>query len=805
MALILNDRVRETTNVTGTGSASLLGAVTGYQSFSVIGNGNTTYYTIADQGGPSWEVGLGTYSSGTLARTTVLASSNSGSLVNFTAGTKDVFVTQPSEKAVYADASGNVSALGTVSSGTWNASTIVTTYGGTGLSSYTAGDLPYYASGTALSKLGIGTNGYILQSNGSAPTWVAASSVVGGAGGSNTQVQYNSSGSLAGSANMTFNGTSLTLANDASISGLTVGKGGGAGATNTTFGNSALATNSGDNSCTAIGYNALNANTSGTYNTAVGFNSALSNTTGTDNSAFGRRALRLNTTGSFNTAIGDQALDGNTTASNNTAVGYQAGYSGTTGTRNTFLGSTAGYGVTGSRIVAVGDNTLATSTSGNDNVAIGDYTMRAYTGSSSTAVGAQAMANGTSNSGDNNTAIGAGSLNANASGASNTAVGASALTSNTTASNNTAVGYQAGYSGTVASYNTYLGYTAGYSNTGNYSTFLGYQAGKNSTAGYEIAIGANAMLATTTGYGNIAIGIGALETNTTGGNNIAIGYQALDQNTTASSSVAVGYQAGYSATTNGLNTFIGAAAGYNATGANNTFVGNSSGTNVTSGAKNTILGCYNGTQGGLNIQTSSNYIVLSDGDGNPQAYCNGSTAGQSIWWFGLGGTSAVDSGAIQINGSSASGWGPRIEGNANGTRYWQVGSYSNIAGGSNQYLTCINSTGGVYLNGTSATSWTAVSDERLKENLEPITDAANKVSSLRAVTGNYTFDPDKVSKAFLIAQDVQKVLPQAVTSSVQSKDDPTEYFGVAYTDVIPLLVAAITELKAEIDQLKGAK
>jgi len=108
MALILNDRVRETTAVTGTGSATLLGAVTGYQSFSTIGNGNTTYYTIADQGGPNWEVGLGTYSSGTLARTTVLSSSNSGSLVNFTAGTKDVFVTQPSEKAVYLDGSGNI-------------------------------------------------------------------------------------------------------------------------------------------------------------------------------------------------------------------------------------------------------------------------------------------------------------------------------------------------------------------------------------------------------------------------------------------------------------------------------------------------------------------------------------------------------------------------------------------------------------------------------------------------------------------------------------------------------------------------
>ena len=175
MALVLADRVQETTTTTGTGSVTLAGAVTGYQSFAVIGNGNTTFYTIADQGGANWEVGIGTYSTTgpTLARTTVLASSNSGSLVSFTAGTKTVFVTYPSEKSVNLDASGNVSALGTVASGTWNGTAITTAYGGTGLSSYTAGDLPYYASGTTLSKLGIGTNGYILTSNGSAPTWSA--------------------------------------------------------------------------------------------------------------------------------------------------------------------------------------------------------------------------------------------------------------------------------------------------------------------------------------------------------------------------------------------------------------------------------------------------------------------------------------------------------------------------------------------------------------------------------------------------------------------------------------------------------
>ena len=173
MALVLADRVQETTTTTGTGSVTLGGAVTGYQSFAVIGNTNTTFYCIADQGGANWEVGIGTYSTTgpTLARTTVLASSNSGSLVNFTAGVKTVFVTYPSEKSVNLDSSGNVSALGTIASGVWNGTAIVTTYGGTGLTSYTAGDLPYYSTGTTLSKLGIGTNGYILTSNGTAPSW----------------------------------------------------------------------------------------------------------------------------------------------------------------------------------------------------------------------------------------------------------------------------------------------------------------------------------------------------------------------------------------------------------------------------------------------------------------------------------------------------------------------------------------------------------------------------------------------------------------------------------------------------------
>ena len=119
MAFVIADRVRETTTTTGTGTVSLAGAVTGFQSFSAgIGNGNSTYYTISDNITNQWEVGIGTYTSAgsTLSRDTVLASSNSGSLVNFSTGTADVFVTYPSERAVYvnsANTSVSVPALST--------------------------------------------------------------------------------------------------------------------------------------------------------------------------------------------------------------------------------------------------------------------------------------------------------------------------------------------------------------------------------------------------------------------------------------------------------------------------------------------------------------------------------------------------------------------------------------------------------------------------------------------------------------------------------------------------------------------
>ncbi len=111
MALVINDRVKETTTTTGTGAVSLGGAVTGFETFAAgIGNSNTVYYCIAHQDQAEFEVGLGTLDgdSSDLTRTTVISSSNSDSAVDFSAGTKDVFCTIPASKLIFEDASNDV-------------------------------------------------------------------------------------------------------------------------------------------------------------------------------------------------------------------------------------------------------------------------------------------------------------------------------------------------------------------------------------------------------------------------------------------------------------------------------------------------------------------------------------------------------------------------------------------------------------------------------------------------------------------------------------------------------------------------
>jgi hypothetical protein len=242
--------------------------------------------------------------------------------------------------------------------------------------------------------------------------------------------------------------------------------------------------------------------------------------------------------------------------------------------------------------MAVGGGTITTLTTTSD-ITVQGVTVGRGAGAvaTNTAVGASALA--ATATGGNNSGFGYEALNQLTSGTFNNAVGRRALFSNTTGSNNNAFGYGSLYTNTTGSSNTGYGEGTLYSNTtASNNTAVGYQAGYS---------------------------------NTTGTVNVAMGSYALYSNTTANANTALGYQAGYAVTTSISNTFIGYTAGYNTTGSYNTFVGSGVGVYgagffVTTGSKNTIIGGYTGNGGGLDIRTASNYIVLSDGDGNPRGY-----------------------------------------------------------------------------------------------------------------------------------------------------------------------------------------
>jgi hypothetical protein len=499
----------------------------------------------------------------------------------------------------------------------------------------------------------------------------------GGVGSSTTtQVLYNSSGLVVGSANMTFSGTALTLANDASISGLTVGKGA-----------SAVSTNS------VLGYQAGQAVTSGGQLVAIGYQSAYSNTTGGDNVAIGGyQALYSNTSGGQNIAIGRSALQANTTGSENTAIGYQSLYSNT---------------VT-SDLCAVGHQAMYSNTTGSNNTAVGGYR----------------------------------ALYANTTGSYNTAIGQYALTANTTASNHTAIGYKAGYSKTSGD---------------NYgSVFVGYQAGYQVSTGTDnTLIGASAGQAITTAYNNTAIGGGAL------------------YSTTANSNTAIGYLAGQNATT----------------GLANTFVGNGSGNAITTGGYNVILGGFSGNSNGLDIRTTSNYIVLSDGSGSPKLV-------------------ATNDGRVTLNcvsepNGTTNGFGTSTSYTIMSAAGTVLYVNRNSSTGAIQEFRYNNSSVGTISTNGSNTAYNTSSDYRLKENVAPMIGALQTVSALKPVT--YTWKNTGIEDSGFIAHELQEILPNAVTGNKDDVDADGKpiYQGIDTSFLVATLTAAIQELKAEFDAYKA--
>ena len=540
MAFVLADRVQETSvSPGGTGNLTLSGSgVPGYKSFTLgIGTGNSFYYTIYDPVTYAWEVGIGSWTANVLTRTTVLSNSlNTTAAVSFTNGnTLYVWVDYPASSAV------------------------------------TQADVGYAANQIPLNQF-LGSMAY------------QSSNAVAVTGGSVSGSVINSS-TIGATTPATGAFTTLSSTSDATINGQTVGKGGGAVATNTAGGFSSLAANTSGATNVAVGYQTLNANTTGAANVAVGSQALLVNTAGSSNTAIGNTALAAHTI-SNTVAVGNGAMNKNTTGDFNTAVGFQTMFNNLTGRQNAAFGYLAMIAnTTGAQNAAFGYLSLSSNTTGAQNAAIG------YTALNSNTTGSY------------NTGVGGGDvggfapLNYNTTGGLNTAVGAGALTFNTTSSSLTAVGYNAlRYNTTnVATLGAVTGGT-GYTD-GTYAGVVMTRSSGSTAFTYPTAtiVVAGGVVSTVTVTSS---GIGFKDTTTVltapaasiGGTgsgftvpvatlkngtlNTAFGQDALLNLTTASNCTAIGHTSGSAITTGNNNTVLGYQAGNTlTTGANNTLVG----------------------------------------------------------------------------------------------------------------------------------------------------------------------------------------------------------------------------------------
>ena len=330
--------------------------------------------------------------------------------------------------------------------------------------------------------------------------------------------------------------------------------------------------------------------------------------------------------------------------------------------------------------------------------------------------------------------------------------------------------------------------------TGAFNTAIGTSALTSNAGGnFNSALGRDSLKANTSGSSNVGAGVSSLLVNTTGSNNIAVGVNALVSNTTASNSVAVGHQAGYNLSTNSGNVFVGYLSGQATTSPQNTFIGSGSGYLVSSGQKNTIIGTYSGNQNGLDIRTSSNNIVLSDGDGNPRAFCNSS----GYFYF-----NSPNGSSVPYSGSG----GQIVINNTFGVGVYNVSSIVHSTGGQG-HIVFINNNGNVGSINTSgsSTSYNTSSDYRLKENVVELTGATDRLKQLNPSRFNFIADPDTTVDGFL-AHEVQAIVPEAVTGEKDAvdADGNIKPQGIYQSKLVPLLTQALKEAITKIEALETA-
>lgn len=387
MAILVKDRVKETTTTTGTGTVTLLGASAGFQSFSAIGNGNVTYYAIVGQSTTEWEVGIGTYTSSgtTLSRDTILASSSSGSAVNFSAGTKDVFVTYPASAGQLPYTFNNQTSAYTVVAS--DLGKVINCTTGT-----------FTVSLTSAATLGSGFNCWVWNSGAGTITIDPASSetidgsaTVSLAANQTTQVVSNGSNWYTIGKAVTIPTALLGITNSASPYTTALGYQAGASVTGTGQYNTLVGYNAGTAITTgdanvAVGYNALASNIVSQGAVAVG-QAALNAATGTlvggtnyiDTVAVGNNSLLFQTTGYFNVGIGSASLQGIESGIRNVGIGALTGGLGADVNYGVFIGASAGTAFsTGSNNIVIGYTAAESSSSVSNEITLGNASITSF-------------------------------------------------------------------------------------------------------------------------------------------------------------------------------------------------------------------------------------------------------------------------------------------------------------------------------------------------------------------------------------------------------------------------------------------
>lgn len=675
----------------------------------------------------------------------------------------------------------------------------------------------------------------------------------------------NTQAGLIGSSNTSFGITALnplTTGNTNSAFGIAALFSNTTGVGNSAFGGGSLVFNTTGNNNSAFGAAAMNSNTSGFSNSAFGTSALRYNTTGINNNAFGVQALTSNTSGGFNSAFGDISLQNNTTGGNNAAFGFGALNSNTTGSNNTAFGTSAlsssitvnglaafGYNAladntTGTQNAAFGFTALQNNTTGNLNAAFGSNSLQDNTtGADNTAMGAIALTNNTTGFGNSavgrsalvfnttgfgNNAFGRLALASNVSGNNNAAFGSGSLENNTT-SFNSAFGVLSLNANTTGLYNAACGFASLFSNTtGNYNSAIGGEALMSNTTGENnVANGYHSLYLNTTGIGNVSCGANSMNANTTGGYNVALGHNALSSNTSGFHSVAIGAGA--------LNS--------NPNGNNNVAIGSNSdvanGVNYSSAigpdsyvtqSNSMVLGSIPGVNSGsttyVGIGTTAPQTIL-DVTGynvNPGGATDGNLLVRTRDFQNIDVGGSISLGGMIDNGGNTARNFASIEGRkANAVNNSQSG-YLLFKTNSNLTLVermRITATGDVGI-GTATpggqlelslnegrkpgtTTWTIVSDGRLKTIEGTYTKGLNEILQLKPIryhyknNGSRKFEQEVLDTEFsgFIAQEVQPLFPDAV------QEDEDGFLSFNMHAILVASINAIKELNTKIEVLES--